>query len=231
MAACTCSSPAPTYIFSTLIGSTTPTQFGFTLHGQEMSPDIEVDDNYLYIWQLGATYNGPQVSQVYAPFLMQYSLSAPLSDYAVPMGSYFIENNVTYELTSYYTTMPGLTKHGTTIFGNTNLGVTSGGFLTPGGNNLIFKVQGGTTTRLTRTSSIGLTSNFAADASNVYIDAQKISVNGGSMSYWTNHSLATPSTLTIDGSYAYFGSYGYWNDTPYSGTPDVALNALFKVSK
>jgi len=227
---CVCSSPAPTKIWSTPIGGTTATQFWRVFNGVELSPDIEVTDQYLYVWDLSSRMDGAQVSQTYSPFLEQYDLSDPTASGITGVISYFIENAVPYELTSGFTRMPGLTKNGSAIYGNVNVGSTSGGTLYQSADNLIFKYSGGAVTRITRTSTIGLTSNFVADGQNVYIEDMTIPDGGGSLSYWTNHQLMYQ-TLSIDGTDLYFGSWGYWNSLPYDNAPDVNLSALFKVAK
>lgn len=224
--ACSCASPGTFHIYSTTIGGTSPTTFGRAFTGQELSPDIEVDESYLYVWTLSYTNSG-----AYSPAMYQFSLSTPLTDYASVINAYFIQNSVTYDLVATYSSFPGITKNGAAVFGNVDVSGGSPGTLIPSPNNAIFKVQGGTSTLLTKTSPVGLTRNFAADTTNVYIDNMKMSVAGGTLTYFTNHSLATPNTLTIDGSSAYFGSYGYWTSAPYTGSPDVPAAAIFKSAK
>lgn len=229
---CVCSNPLPTHIYSTAIGDTAVQQFSFTFNGVEISTDIEVDDLYLYVWQLATTYSGPQtVAQVYAPALRRYSLSTPAADNTEVQKAFFTEGNITYYLTSNYTKLPGLTKAGTLIYGNANLGSFSSPFLTQGGNNVIVKVTpDGTATVVTKTSPIGLTQNFVADASYVYVEDMRVPVGGGSAAYWTNQEIANFS-LSSDGTSLYFGSWGYWNDLPYDNIPDVQTTALYKVTK
>lgn len=222
---CVCDTPPTTKIFSTVFSDKVPSvsPFGRVFNGEELSPDIEVDDDYLYVWELAITHDGPQVSQVYNPFLTKLTL-ADYTNNSEVIPTYFTEGSNTYTLTSTNTALPGLTKQGSTIFGNVNLNNSVS-------SNLILKHVGGVTTRLTKTSTVGLTFNFVADASWVYIDNQKISVGGGSMSYWTNHNLSNPSSLSGDANTLYFGSWGYWNDTPYTGNVDVQTSLLLRAAK
>jgi len=230
--ACVCANPGSTRIFSTLLGSATPTTFSFAFNGVEISNDIEVDDTYLYVWRLGLNYDGsPSVSETYAPSLVRYNLTNPATDNTEVQKSYYVDQGVTYDLTSSYNKMPGLTKAGSSIYGNVNIGYTTGTILTPDQNNLVLAVTPtGTILYVTKTSPIGLTQNFVADSQYVYLDDMRVPTGGGSTAYWTNHELAS-STLSIDGSSLYFGSYGYWNALPYDNIPDVQATAVYKVVK
>ena len=150
--------------------------------------------------------------QNYSASLSRYSLTA-----AVPTAELLSSSALNLSATN--ASMPGLAKNGSMVFGNANVG---GGM-----NNAILATQNGTTTVLTQTSPVGLTSTFAANASHVYIGNMRISVTGGSMSTFVPHSIPS-NALTVDASMAFFGSFGYWTDPPYTGSPDVAVASIFK---
>jgi hypothetical protein len=116
-----------------------------------------------------------------------------------------------------------VTKNGTYIFANVDTG--------SGTAVLSIKIANDAVTSLGINNAASPTSNFVADNQYVYLDNQKVSVTGGSFVYTSSHSIAGPSTLTLDSQYLYFGSYGYWTALPYTGGVDVPMNAVFKILK
>ena len=217
--ACACSNPSTVRIYQVAIGDTTPTTMPRTF--SEISPDIEVDGSSLYVWQL-QNFGGGQ----YNPYLVQYPLGNQSPGTTVVPNA-LVEGNSTTYLGATSSAMPGLTKNTSTIFANVNISGAAPGSI--GSNNAIFKVQSGTAQVMSRTSPIGLTSTFAAGSSYLYIQNMRMSVAGGSLTYFIPHSIAN-NMLSVDGGSVYFGSYGYWNDEPYEGTPDVALAGIYRVS-
>jgi hypothetical protein len=221
---CFCANPSH-HVYSVPIGGTTVTTFALPFNGTEVVPDLEVTDTSLYVWKM-QPYGAPWL---YKPVLSRYSLSDPFSSNTdlVP-GYYTKQGNVQVETRG---NTPGLTKNGSYVFANVNSATDNVAFFS-------FKITDDTKTLLATSYSfvngMGTSMNanwtFAADDTNVYLNNVKLPVAGGTLSYWTNHQLAD-STLSTDGTFLYFGSWGYWNDLPYDNVPDVTAPAVFKVLK
>lgn len=213
--ACDCASPPTHHVYSTPInGDGTVAIFGLNFGSMDLSPDIEVTDTDLYVWEM--TNHSPGL---YHPSLTRYGLTNPASNAAGLIAGAF--NGGTVQTTSGVATMPGLTKNGSHVFANTEsvIGTT------------VFSVKNDVVTVLATDNQVPATQNFVADSQAVYWGNEKVAVTGGSISYTSAHSIAGPSTLTLDGTYLYFGSYGYYMDPPYTSNVDVPLKSFFKTAK
>lgn len=215
--ACDCASPPTHHVYSTPInGDGTVTAFGLNFGSEDLSPDIEVSETDLYVWEMTNHSAG-----LYHPSLTRYNLTNPAGNAAGLIAGSF--NNGTVQTTSGLTQMPGLTKNGTHIFANTESGIGTTVFSVKMSNDVL--------TLLATDNQAAASSNFVADAQSVYLSNEKVAVTGGSFSYTSAHSIAGPSTLTLDGTFLYFGSYGYYTAPPYTFNVDVPLRSLFKTAK
>jgi hypothetical protein len=221
---CFCANPVH-HVYSVPIGGTAVTTFAVPFNGTELVPDLEVTDTNLYVWKM-QPYGAPWV---YKPVLSRYSLSDPFnSNTDLVPGYYTKPGNVQVETRG---NTPGLTKNGQYVFANVNSATDNVAFFS-------FKITDDAkqllATSYSFVNAMGTILNanwtFAADDTNVYLNNVRIPATGGSLSYWTNHSLAD-SSLSTDGAFLYFGSWGYWNDLPYDNVPDVTATTLFKVVK
>ncbi len=215
--ACDCTTPPTHHVYSTPInGDGTVSPFALNFGGEDLSPDIEVTDTDLYLWDM--TNHSPGL---YHPSLTRYNLAQPTTIYAGLIPGYFTSSGTPVQTISSVTNMPALTKNGTYIFANADSEI--------GTTVFSIKIANDAVVQLATDNQVSASSNFVADAQYVYFNNERVAVTGGSFSYTSAHSLATPSTLTLDGTYLYFGSYGYYTAPPYTFNVDVPLNALFKI--
>jgi hypothetical protein len=218
---CNCSSPTPHHLYSVAINQTTATALNATLG--ELSTDIEADDSFIFVWAMTRTGS----AGMYTVAMKRYPIDLSPSSPSEIIGTTFVTGSTTYTLDATFSAMPGITKYGSTIFGNANV---SSGSVNLNSNNAIFAVQGTTSTLLTQTSSVGLTTAFAADGHYVYLDNMRMPIGGGSLSVFVAHAFANHA-FTIDSSMAYFGSNGYWTGLPpFSPSPDVQVSAIFQAA-
>lgn len=205
---CNCTSPATTYVYSVDIGGTGPTQFSRVFG--DISPDIEVDDLSVYVWE--TLYMG---AGTYSPSLASYLISNPLTVTGLVNG--YFTDGASYDTYNNDTNLPGLTKTSSHVFANSGIEQSS--------NFVLFKISNGTTTVLTKTSPVGLTSLFVASSTHLYVGNMRVYTGGGVPQYHTPHDVMA---LTLDGGHVYFGSYGYWLAEPYTGGPDVPETGVYQ---
>lgn len=225
---CGCSVVPSHHVYSVAIGGTAVTPFALNFGGTEVSPDLEVTDTDLYLWQMAYRPSSPGF---YAPFLTRYNLSTPANNTGL-VNSYYWKNGTTTVDTKAavsMVSMPGLTKNGESVFADTD---STDGYAVLSFNQIndSSKYLGVINSTNFPQDISNQTLDFVADAQYVYLNNKRVPVNGGSFSYWTNHELST-GALSIDNSSLYFGSWGYWNDLPYDNVPDVQAPAIFKVLK
>lgn len=216
--ACDCASPQTHRVYSTPInGNGAVAPFGLNFANEDLSPDIEVTDTDLYVWEMTSHSPG-----LYHPSLTRYNLTNPATNATGLIAGSF-QKNGTVQTTSGVTTMPGLTKNGTHVFANTESEI--------GTTIFSVNISNYALTLLATDNQVAASFNFVADAQSVYLSNEKVAVTGGSFSYTSAHSLAGPSTLTLDGTHLYFGSYGYYTAPPYTFNVDVPLKSFFKTAK
>ncbi len=212
--ACGCTTPSTTYIYSVSIDGFDLISFSRTFG--EISPDIEVDDMSLYIWE--AAYN--KTTYDYRPSLQSYLLSNPVAPTQLVPGFISI-GGTNHNLIGYVGNFPTLTKNSIgTIFARANIQGTS--------NSAIYNITSSVTTLLTNQAPWDSSSEIlAANNSYVYADDVKIALGSSMVTYLNSHEV---SSVTTDDSNIYFGSYGYWTALPYTGIPNVLSNALYAMT-
>jgi hypothetical protein len=190
---CNCPSPANARIYSVEIGAPITVATSYTIGLGEISQDIEVDEEDLYVWDVdfvsGTTYKAA---------LLRFPLSSLNAGSVEPvLNGYYMDGSTPHNFWATATIMPGLTKNASHIFSNVGLPSANGIFKTG--------LNGGSTTAVTLTSNVGLTPTFSANSSKVFIEGQEISVNGGSMSSYTSQPVSH-GVLTTNGSDVLFGT-------------------------
>jgi hypothetical protein len=214
---CNCAGPKTYHVYSVAIGGTSPATFSLAM--SEISPDIEVDENYLYAWGLlWSSTNG-----AYTPGLSRFSLTNPFGDSQTLVPGYFVDKGITYNLKGTGPASAAITKNSTYV-------IAASYFTGPSGGLAVFKVQSnGTVTRSTVAQG-WLPLTFKADDTNIYLDNQRMPVAGGALSYYSAHE-AVFGSLTLDSTSAYFASLGYGTTYPFADTFDVTVSGIYKVAK
>jgi len=182
----------------------------------EISPDIEVDDTYLYVWEI--QYKGISAYNV----ALNKRLLSDLNNSTQIISGGYTWNGVTYALTGGVTSLPALTKNSTsTIFTRANID--------NGSNSAVFKLTASPAfVILTNLAPWNESQVFAANTSYVYTDNMKVSLNGGTPNYFNSHEIMS---ITVDDTNVYFGSWGYWNNLPYAEGLSVSDSAIFTMPK
>jgi len=235
---CNCATPPPQnkIYYIPLAGgqvqTLTGTNNGRPWDGGLVSPigyDIEADDQYIYFIEMKPYLTSVTNHYQYRPNVRVISLITPDLTW-IPLGDvgneYFLEGGVAYSHTSTggHGLQPSITKNDTAIFAVFEIQDES--------PSIVYKLQNLSSSRLTRRLGYGTgKSGMVADNQYVYIGTQRVPVQAGSPTYWTNHRLYANQGFALDDQSLFFSSGGYWNDLPYNSPTDVTQYSLFKMIK